>query len=99
MSEFLAARSVNPIPEPVVRLLDDLEERAGQLRDGGTARLIACGDPALATLVANHARTRRLCLLAGERHIVVPAASERAFRRAVRELGYPFPSSEQRDAA
>ena len=99
LSEFLAARSVNPIPEPVVRLLDDLEERAGQLRDGGTARLIACGDPALATLVANHARTRRLCLLAGERHIVVPVASERAFRRAVRELGYPLPTSERRDAA
>ena len=99
LSEFLAARSANPLPDAVQRLLADLEERAGRLQDGGAARLIACGDPALAALVANHARTRRLCMLAGERHIVVPAASERAFRRALRDLGYPVPGSELRDAA
>ena len=99
LSEFLAARSDKPLPQAIVGLIEDIEERAGRLRDSGAARLIACGDAALATLVANHARTRRLCLLAGERHIVVPAASERAFRRAVRELGYALPASEQRDAA
>jgi len=38
-------------------------------------------------------------MLAGERHLVVPVASERAFRRALRELGYPIPASELRDAA
>jgi hypothetical protein len=99
LSEFLAARSATALPEPVARLLADLQQRAGRLEDGGAARLIECGDAALATLVANHARTRRLCLLAGERHIVVPAASERAFSRALRELGYPLPASELRDAA
>jgi hypothetical protein len=30
---------------------------------------------------------------------VVPAASERAFSRALRELGYPLPAPELRDAA
>ncbi|MGH2873562.1 MAG: helicase-associated domain-containing protein [Solirubrobacteraceae bacterium] len=101
LSEFLTARSACPLPGPVVQLLDDLRERAGRIEDGGIARLIACDDPALATLVANHARTRRLCLLAGERHLVVPAKSERAFRRALRELGYPAPGSAEalRDAA
>jgi hypothetical protein len=99
LSEFLTARNVAPLPEPVVQLFRDVEERAGRIRDGGSARLILCGDPALATLVANHVRTRRLCMLAGERHIVVPAASERAFRRALRELGYSVPASELRDAA
>lgn len=99
LSEFLTARCVTPLPEPVVRLLEDLRERAGRIQDGGAARLISCGDPALATLVANHARTRRLCMLAGERHLVVPAVSERAFRRALRELGYAVPASELRDAA
>jgi hypothetical protein len=99
LSEFLSARSATALPEPVVQLLADLQQRAGRLEDGGAARLIACGDPALAALVANHARTRRLCLLAGERHIVVPSASERAFRRALRELGYPLPAPELRDAA
>ncbi len=100
LSEFLTVRSADPLPEPVMQLLNDLRERAGRIEDGGIARLIACDDPSLAALVANHARTRRLCLLAGERHLVVPAKSERAFRRALRELGYPVPSSsELRDAA
>lgn len=99
LSEFLSARSITPLPQPVTRLLEDLARRAGRLRDGGGARLIACEDPALATLVASHARTRRLCLLAGERHIVVPAASERAFRRALREIGYPAPIPDSREAA
>ena len=92
LSEFLAARSAVPVPAPVVQLLQDLRERAGRIADGGVARLIACDDPALAALVANHARTRRLCMLAGDRHIVVPVKSERAFRRALRELGYLAPA-------
>jgi Helicase conserved C-terminal domain len=100
LSEFLTARSADPLPEPVVQLLNDLRGRAGRIEDGGVARLIACDDPSLAALVANHARTRPLCLLAGERHLVVPVKSERAFRRALRELGYPVPGlSELRDAA
>jgi len=32
-------------------------------------------------------------MLAGDRHIVVPVKSERAFRRALRELGYTAPGS------
>ena len=38
-------------------------------------------------------------MLAGDRHLVVPAKSERAFRRALRELGYATPCSELRDVA
>lgn len=99
VSEFLAARSITPIPASVLELFADLQARAGRVRDGGEARLIECADAALATLVANDARTRRLCLLAGERHLVVPARSERAFRRAVREIGYPLLAAGLRDAA
>jgi hypothetical protein len=32
--------------------------------------------------------TRKHCMRAGERHLVVPAASEAAFRLALREIGY-----------
>lgn len=100
LSEFLAARSAEPLPDPVLQLLQDLRERAGRIEDGGVARLVACDDAALAALIANDTRTRRLCMLAGDRHIVVPARSERAFRRALREPGYPVPGpSELRDAA
>lgn len=98
LQEFLSARSAVPLPAAVTRFLQDVEERAKRLRDRGAARLIECADPALAALVANHARTRRLCFLAGERHVVVPAASEPAFRRALRGLGYAL-SAPEREAA
>ena len=62
--------------------------RAQKLVDRGPARLIEVEDAALALLITSHARLRSLCMLAGERHIVVPSESERAFRRALRQLGY-----------
>jgi len=86
--EFLTARSGVTIPDTVTRLLDDVADRSTKIHDRGLARLIECADPALATLIANDSRTRRHCMLAGERHLVVPASSEAAFKRTLREVGY-----------
>ncbi|MFN8204355.1 MAG: helicase-associated domain-containing protein [Solirubrobacteraceae bacterium] len=88
MRGFLAARSSTPLPDAVLRLLDDMAERAGALSDRGSARMIECADASLAVLIANDRRTRALCVPAGERTLVVPQASEAAFRRAVRKAGY-----------
>jgi hypothetical protein len=86
--EFLTARSSVAIPDTVARLLDDVAERSTKVKDQGLARLVECADPALAALIANDSRTRRHCMLAGERHLVVPASSEAAFKRTLREVGY-----------
>ncbi|MDT8319275.1 MAG: helicase-associated domain-containing protein [Xanthomonadales bacterium] len=86
--EFLSARSSVAIPDTVTRLLDDVTERSTKVQDQGLVRLVECADPALAALIANDSRTRRHCMLAGERHLVVPASSETAFKRTLRELGY-----------
>lgn len=86
--QFLEARSGAALPEPVMRLLDDLTERCTRVQDRGLARLIECSEPALAARIASDARTRKHCLRAGERHLVVPGASEAAFLRALRALGY-----------
>lgn len=86
--EFLVARSITPLPDTVCRLLDDVESRATCIKDVAPARLLECRDHALAVLVAHDSRTRPHCYLAGERHLAVPAASEAAFRRALRGLGY-----------
>jgi hypothetical protein len=86
--EFLSARSGAPLPDTVARLLEDVAERGARVRDRGLARLIECADPALAALIANDTRTRPHCLRAGERHLVVPASSEAAFRRALRDVGF-----------
>ena len=88
IQKFLSARSGAPIPDTVARLLDDVADRSTQVHDRGLARLIECGDPALAALIANDSRTRKHCLRAGERHLVVPASSEAAFKRTLREVGY-----------
>jgi hypothetical protein len=86
--EFLVARNGAPLPDTVGRLLDDVAERSTKLQDRGLARLIECADSALAALIANDARTRKHCMRAGERHLAVPASSETAFRRALRDSGY-----------
>ena len=86
--EFLAARSAAPLPDTVSCLLDEVAQRTGALTERGSALLIECADPALAVLLARDRRTRGHCLLAGDRMLAVPAASDAAFRRAARELGY-----------
>jgi hypothetical protein len=88
LQEFLTARSGAAIPDTVKRLLDDVAERSTKVSDRGLARLVECADAALAALIANDTRTRKHCMLAGERHLVVPSSSEAAFKRALREIGY-----------
>lgn len=86
--EFLTARSCVAIPDTVARLLDDAAERSTKMHDQGLARLVECADPALAALIAHDSRTRKHCMLAGERHLVVPSSSESAFKRTLRDVGY-----------
>jgi hypothetical protein len=85
---FLRAANQGALPETVTRFLDDIEERSTRLRDTGPARLIDCGDTALATLIANDTRLRKLCVLAGEKSVAVPEKSLAAFLRGLKELGY-----------
>lgn len=96
--QFIAARTSTAMPDTVTRLLDDVAERSTKVRDQGLARLVECTDPALAALIANDSRTRRHCMLAGERHLVVPAASEAAFKRTLREVGYLVAMAEVKSA-
>lgn len=91
LMELLVALSGQPLPETVERFLGDMAQRAGSLRSVDTARLIECADAVLATLIANDSRTKPYCLLAGERHLAVPAATESRFRSALRKLGYGLP--------
>jgi hypothetical protein len=96
--KFLASRSGAPIPDTVARLLVDVADRSVKVHDLGLARLIECTDPALAALIANDSRTRRHCMRAGERHLVVPTSSEAAFKRTLREVGYLLAMGQARPA-
>lgn len=83
------------LPETARAFLDDLERRSAMLSVTGHAILIECADETAAIRIANDAKTKRLCLLAGARTMVVPAQSEPAFRRAVLDLGYPIQPQRQ----
>ncbi len=91
---FLAARCGAPIPDRVARLLEDVADRSAKVHDRGIVRLIECADPALAARIADDSRTRKHCMQAGDRYLVVPESSEAAFRRALRELGYILATGE-----
>jgi hypothetical protein len=96
--EFLVARSGAALPDTASRLLDDVAERTTRVIDRGLARLVECADPALAALIANDTHTRKHCMRAGERHLVVAGSSETAFRRALREAGYLLAADNKRPA-
>lgn len=96
--EFLTARSGTALPDTVSRLLEDVADRSAKVQDRGFARLVECADAALATLIANDSRTRKHCMRAGEQHLVVPASSEAAFKRTLREVGYLLAIGEARQA-
>ncbi|MYH29748.1 MAG: hypothetical protein F4137_13040 [Acidobacteria bacterium] len=89
--QFLAARDDQPLPESVDGFLRDAERgaRAPQNAGHGVARRMRGLDDLRP--LATDARTSRLCQRAGERQLVVRTASEKAFRKAARALGYGMP--------
>jgi hypothetical protein len=93
MEAFLKARSDGEIPDNVQVFFREAADRVSRLADLGAARLIEARDAVLAQLIANDGSLRSLCMLAGERHIVVPEENEAAFRRALHDLGYGLPGT------
>lgn len=86
--QFLLERTDGPLPDTVATLLGDTEERCSQIRGVGPALLLECSNRALALLIANDRQAGKHCLVAGERHLVVPEKGKARFSRAIRKLGY-----------
>jgi hypothetical protein len=91
LREFLQARDEQPLPETVEAFLREAEHNAKRLQDRGPAVLVECADAQLAETLAQHEKTKPLCLRAGERHLVVAVADEEKFRQAMHNLGYCLP--------
>jgi hypothetical protein len=94
VSEFLEARTAEPIPATVATLLADLKQRAGQLRDKGAVHMIECADAETARLLVLDPKLRSLCLPAGERNLVFRESDQAAVRAQLRKLGYVLPLRE-----
>jgi hypothetical protein len=91
LREFLTARTADQIPAAVETFLADLQRKAGQLADGGPARLIECASEHVAAELASDRQLKGKCLRAGDRHVVVRERDLAAVRKAVRRLGYVWP--------
>lgn len=85
---FLGERDDQPLPETVEGFLERLTKGAAALKMRGEAFLVECADADVAAALMADSRVAKTCLRAGERHLAVRMKSERAFRNAVRTLGY-----------
>ena len=88
LATFLAERAVHALPATVRTLLEDVEARAGQVRDLGMRRVVECADANVATLLARDRSLRGLCTRLGERHLMLDPVGEPKVRAALRKLGY-----------
>lgn len=88
--EFLLTLNGEPLPKTVEQLLSDIISRTQAVTKRGTAVIIDCADAATATLIANDSRTKKYCMIAGERSLVVPMESETKFLNALQKIGYSF---------
>ncbi|MFN0119673.1 MAG: hypothetical protein ACKV2V_04150 [Blastocatellia bacterium] len=91
IQEFLAARDEQELPALVLAFFRDSERNARALKPKGGAQLIECANAELADLLATNERTRKLCLRAGDKNLVVRESDLAAFRRAAHLLGYGMP--------
>jgi hypothetical protein len=91
LEEFLKTHSTAALPHTVEVFLRDQRERAGRLRDLGTARLMECADAALAQMLASDSQLRGKVHVAGERWLVFRSEDEAAVRRGLRRLGHIVP--------
>lgn len=91
LREFLQARDEQSLPETVESFILTAARQAGALKNTGTALLIECADAGIADRIAHHEATKKLCMRAGERHLVVKIEAEEQFRKAVHVLGYGMP--------
>jgi hypothetical protein len=89
LGRFLEEASGEALPDTVRAFLEDLARRAATLSVVGHALLIECADPDVASRLGRDTKTKHLCCLMNSETIVVPAESEAAFRRAVKDFGYP----------
>ena len=91
VERFLEQNSAVPIPETVRVFFADLTVKTDIVAGTQDALLVELKDAHTAALIANDTKTRKYCYLAGERHLAVIKRNEKAFRTALKKLGYVLP--------
>jgi hypothetical protein len=91
LEAFLQARDSQPLPVQMDAFLRTCNKQGKAMKVLASSLLIECVDQDTADLIAAHKDTARLCMRAGERHLVVRLDQEGKFRKAARLLGYGIP--------
>jgi hypothetical protein len=86
--EFLEAREEQTLPEQVEGFLSDMPKRAKALKHKGSAQIIECQTAEIAEEIANNPNTKKFCLRAGAKSLVVLDEHEKQFREIIRQIGY-----------
>ena len=87
LRDFLDERDDQPLPDPVEGFLRRMEHNATALKSRGDAMLLECANKEVLARMLEDKRVAKLCMRAGERHLVVRANAVARFRKAVRGLG------------
>jgi hypothetical protein len=89
--QFLESNCAPPIPETVQTMLSDLARRGTVVRAVEEALLIEVADETTAALIAHDSQAGKYCRLAGGGRLAVPRRNSRAFRSAIKKLGFIIP--------
>lgn len=93
LKEFLQSCDEQPLPETVEAFIKKTDKGARALRNTGLALMVECESEEIADAISAHKCTKDLCLKAGSKNLVVRAAVEERFRKAVNILGYGMPKA------
>ena len=88
LAAFLQERDSQPTPPQVEGFLRMCSKKGKAMTVVAASLLIKCADTDTADLIAGHKDMAQLCMRAGDQHLVVRQDREKAFRSAVRQLGY-----------
>ena len=92
ITTFLRSNSSTGIPDAVGIFLGDVAGKVSSVKEGEEGLLFTVKDEATAALIASDPDARKYCFLAGPDKLVVPKKNQRAFRSALKKLGYIIPS-------
>ena len=92
ITAFLKSNSSKGIPDTVDVFLRDVAEKVSAVEKGEEAFLFTAKDEATAALIASDSEARKYCFHAGANRLAVPKKNQRAFRSALKKLGYVIPA-------
>ena len=88
LKNFLNNKTDGVIPETVNVFLRDIEKKLCAIKGRCNAVLIELDDETTASLIAHDSTAKKYCYLTGNRFLTVPKNKERAFRSAIKKMGY-----------